>query len=46
MYAYAPPVHRAVPEFGVLVPRPEPEVIADATALLQRELAHVPDDAA
>lgn len=44
VYAHAPPVHWAAPEFGVLVPRPESEVVEDATALLRRELAHVPDD--
>lgn len=44
VYAYAPPVYWAAPEFGVLIPRPESEVVEDATQLLERELAEVPDD--
>lgn len=44
VYAYAPPVYWSAPEFGVLIPRPESEVVEDATRLLERELADVPDD--
>lgn len=44
VYAYAPPVYWAAPEFGVLIPRPESEVVEDATQLLERELGDVPDD--
>lgn len=44
VYAYAPPVYWSAPEFGVLIPRPEAEVVEDATELLARELAEVPAD--
>lgn len=44
VYAFAPPVYWSAPEFGVLIPRPETEVVEDATRLLERELADVPDD--
>lgn len=44
VYAYAPPVYWSAPEFGVLIPRPESEVVEDATQLLDRELAQVPHD--
>ena len=44
VYAYAPPVYWSAPEFGVLIPRPESEVVEDARALLDRELAEVPED--
>lgn len=44
VYAYAPPVYWSAPEFGVLIPRPESEVVEDARGLLERELADVPDD--
>lgn len=44
VYAYAPPVYWSAPEFGVLIPRPESEVVEDATELLRKELADVPDD--
>lgn len=44
VYAYAPPVYWSAPEFGVLIPRPESEVVEDATQLLERELAELPDD--
>ena len=44
VYAYAPPVYWSAPEFGVLIPRPESEVVEDATQLLERELADVPAD--
>lgn len=44
VYAYAPPVYWAAPEFGVLIPRPEHEVVQDATDLLEQLLADAPDD--
>lgn len=44
VYAYAPPVYWSAPEFGVLIPRPEAEVVEDAEELLDRELVDVPDD--
>lgn len=44
VYAYAPPVYWAAPEFGVLIPRPEDEVVEDANQLLDEALADCPDD--
>lgn len=44
VYAYAPPVYWSAPEFGVLIPRPESDVVEDAEGLLDRELVDVPDD--
>jgi nucleotide-binding universal stress UspA family protein len=42
--AYAPPADWSAPEFGVLVPRAEADVVEDARRLLDRELVDVPDD--
>lgn len=44
VYAYAPPVYWAAPEFGVLIPRPQHEVVEDATRLLDEALADCPGD--
>lgn len=44
VYAYAPPVYWAAPEFGVLIPRPQHEVVEDATRLLDEALVDCPDD--
>lgn len=44
VHAYDPPVYWAAPEFGALIPRPQEDVVHDATRLLDEALADCPDD--
>lgn len=44
VHAYAPPMYWAAPEFGVLIPRPEDDVVEDANRVLDEALADCPDD--